>query len=300
MFGKSSNAIKAMNDVQRIKNFGGTAKLSYSQIVCLICNSQDAQKNLTAEEFAQFQAVFKNYRAETKCATVDMNGYIQMCQVIIRTFEKYFPYLLVDGEHSENLEIRNQIKIRKLYADGYSFDDALMKYENDYDSIPSYDDYDPINNPKADQIMRLMASFMHQMIKAHLPKANPTILGILSGVADTVYLTLAERYVKDYETEEYAITGYTIITFANLNWSDDQIDTIMTKRREITTKFFETNTGKPNAQIIDTLANYLVSSLSAYNPVIDIARVKATLSNYHQSVFKSLTERFAQCYFQTE
>ena len=99
MFGRSSNAVKGMQEIQRIKTYGGTAKLSFSQIICLICNSPDAQKNLSPDEFETFKAIFAEFRRQSKYTTVDYNGYIDMCAVISGEFEKHFPYLLIDGEH---------------------------------------------------------------------------------------------------------------------------------------------------------------------------------------------------------
>ena len=50
MFGRSSDPIKAATDVSKMVVYGGTAKISYSQIVAIISNSDDAKSNLNREE----------------------------------------------------------------------------------------------------------------------------------------------------------------------------------------------------------------------------------------------------------
>lgn len=287
MFGRSSNAVKAMNDVQRIKLQGGTANLSFSQIVCLICNAPDAQSNLSQEEFKQFRLVFDNFRKMTKCATVDLEGYLEMCKVIIGTFEKYFPYLLVDGEHSEDLELRNQIKIRKLYVDGYKFEDALLKYENEYDSIPPYSDYDPVKDPRAKLVFTEMVGFMSDFVIRYLfSKATISDFGILSGVADAVFLVNGERYLKDLNTTESAVTIYTMLSFAINGYSDAQIDNIMKKRREIAVKYYQEFHSRPNDQMFHTLSQDLVAEFIKTNPEINEWAVKKSLSDYNQNIIK--------------
>lgn len=288
MFGRSSNAAKAMNDVQRIKLQGGTANLSFSQIVCLICNAPDAQRNLTQEEFGRFRLVFDNFRKMTKCATVDFEGYLDMCRVIIGTFEKYFPYLLVDGEHSENLELRNQIKIRKLYADGYKFEDALLKYENEFDSIPPYSDYDPVKDPRAKLVFTEMVGFMSDFVIKYLfSKATISDFGILSGVADAVFLVNGERYLKDLNTTENAVTIYTMLSFAINGYSDAQIDSIMKKRRDIAAKYYQEFRSLPNDQMFHALSQDLVAEFIETNPEINEWAVKKSLSDYNQNIMKS-------------
>lgn len=288
MFGRSSNAVKAMNDVQRIKFQGGTANLSFSQIVCLICNTPDAQSNLSQEEFKQYRLVFDSFRKMTKCATVDLEGYLDMCKVIIGTFEKNFPYLLVDGEHSESLELRNQIKIRKLYADGYKFEDALLKYEDEFDSIPPYSDYDPVKDPRAKLVFTEMVGFMSDFVIRYLfSKATISDFGILSGIADAVFLVNGERYLKDLNTTENAITMYTMLSFAINGYSDAQIDNIMKKRREIAAKYYQEFRSLPYDQMFQALSQDLVAEFIETNPEINEWAVKKSLSDYNQNIIKS-------------
>lgn len=88
--------IKAMKDVARIKS-GGTAKLSISQITCLITNMQDAQKSLSRSEFESVYALYKELR---KCNTkmeMDKYGYIDTAVKIIKKFDAIAPYEKYSG-----------------------------------------------------------------------------------------------------------------------------------------------------------------------------------------------------------
>ena len=291
MFGRSSNAAKGMQDVQRIKTYGGTAKLSFSQIICLICNSPDAQKNLSPEEFEIFKAIFAEFRRQSKCNTVDYNGYIDMCTVIIGEFEKHFPYLLVDGEHSENLELRNQIKIRKLFADGGTFKDALVKYENEYDAIPLYRDYDPVLNPKAKRVFNFMEQFMAKVVNEPLcGKGNVNDFGLLSGVADVIYLIILSRFGNIDAQEETAITMYNMIAFAIYGFSDKQIDIMMKRRKETVALYFQKLHASPISQVLETLSEDLHDEIGAHSETSVIENI---LSDYYDDIFSFISKRFA-------
>lgn len=88
--------VKAMKDIARIKS-GGTAKLSISQITCLITNIPDAQKNLSRSEFESVYALYKELR---KCNTkmeMDKYGYIDTAVTIIKKFDEIAPYVKYSG-----------------------------------------------------------------------------------------------------------------------------------------------------------------------------------------------------------
>lgn len=88
--------IKAMKDVARIKS-GGTAKLSMSQITCLITNMPDAQKHLSGPEFESVYALYKEFR---KCNTkmeMDQYGYVDTAVKIIKKFDAIAPYEKYSG-----------------------------------------------------------------------------------------------------------------------------------------------------------------------------------------------------------
>lgn len=290
MFGRSSNAIKGMRDVQRIKIHGGTANLSFSQIICLICNSSDAKKNLSAEEFEAFKTIFSKFRRQSKCNTVDYNGYIDMCEVIIDEFETHFPFLLVDGEHSENLELRSQIKIRKLFADGIKFKEAFIIYEDEYDNIPLYRDYDPIEHPKAKSVFNLMEQFMAKVVdQPYDRKRNVNDFGLLSGVADVIYLIVLNRYGEIDDQEETAITLYNMITLAIHGFNDMQTDVLMKKRKETVGLFFQNLLTSPVNQILGTLSEYLHDEMEAHP---EKTALKQTLSDYYDGIIELISKRF--------
>lgn len=82
---------KAAIDVQRIKT-GGTAKLSISQITCLIVNMSDAKKNLPED---QFEAVYSLYRQLRKCKSkiqMDIDEYYRVSGQIVLMFNHISPY----------------------------------------------------------------------------------------------------------------------------------------------------------------------------------------------------------------
>lgn len=88
--------IKAMTDVQRIKN-GGTAMLSISQIVNLIINLPDARKKLSPVEFERVYSLYKEMRkCKTKLPT-DIEAYISTTIKIIKEFDKIAPYEKYSG-----------------------------------------------------------------------------------------------------------------------------------------------------------------------------------------------------------
>jgi hypothetical protein len=88
--------IQAIKGVTRIKS-GGTAKLSISQITCLITNMPDARKNLSNSEFEAVYALYKELR---KCNTkmeMDTDGYVDTAVKIIKKFDEIAPYEKYSG-----------------------------------------------------------------------------------------------------------------------------------------------------------------------------------------------------------
>ena len=120
---KSSNAVKGMMAVQRIKENGTVEKLSKSQIVSLVTNLQDADKNLNKYQFDFVRMVFNNYRKQTDLISMDMFGYLDACKEIIAAYETNVPYFLFDGNYSEHLTKEMVQDIWVLYDDGLRFED---------------------------------------------------------------------------------------------------------------------------------------------------------------------------------
>ncbi len=293
MFGRSSDSIKAMKDIQRIKLNGGFADLSYSQVVNLISNTPDAQKNLTPEEFTKYREIFEKYRKKTKCITTDINGYLCLCGDIINEYEKYFPYLLVDGNHSENLELKDQIKIRKLYADGFIWEKAVLKYENEYDYIAPYKDYDPIKQPKAKQIFKIMELALVDFFTDYAFVDNTLENnGLIFGMLDSIYHSTGERFSAiDTQGLENAITLYTMIQLAIYNYPDNYINIIMKNRLETVKKYYPTYTGKPTSKLIEALTRDIITTFDKGNSQKNYESVKKSFINYQQSILGALNTK---------
>lgn len=105
-----SNA-KAIADVQRIKNNGGTAKLSPSQITNLLINLPDAKKNLTEEQFNTVYFLYKEMNSITRKMTLDIDGYYEQAINIIKMFDKCAPYEKYSGgDELETMLLLRQIR----------------------------------------------------------------------------------------------------------------------------------------------------------------------------------------------
>lgn len=122
---KSSNTMNAMMAVQKMKNLGTTEMLSMSQIVNLITNLPDAQRNLDDDHFRFVYAVFKIYRKQRDLRPMNTEDYIRACKLIIDTYEDEVPYLLLDGKYSENLSEQAIADVWFLYNSGMRCDEML-------------------------------------------------------------------------------------------------------------------------------------------------------------------------------
>lgn len=122
---RSSNAVDGMMAIQKMKNLGTTEMLSMSQIVNLITNLPDAQKNLDNTHFRFIYAVFKVYRKQRDLRPMNMDDYIRACKLIINTYEDEVPYLLLDGKYSENLSEQAIADVWFLYNSGMRCDEML-------------------------------------------------------------------------------------------------------------------------------------------------------------------------------
>jgi len=88
--------MKAAINVQKIKN-GVLAKLSISQIVCLIVNLPDAQRNLTAQQFQDIYAAYKELRRCKSKLTLSIEGYYDVASRIILLLDEIAPYEKYSG-----------------------------------------------------------------------------------------------------------------------------------------------------------------------------------------------------------
>ena len=119
------SGVKAISGVQKIMR-GGKAKLSISQITMLIVNLQDAQKNLSKE---QFQSVYSMYLAFTKCNTkmlIGLSEYYETACQIISVFNKLAPYELYSGGNKIETKFLLQ-EVEKMEAENSDFASGMLK-----------------------------------------------------------------------------------------------------------------------------------------------------------------------------
>lgn len=96
--------LKAMADVQRIKN-GGKARLSVSQITCLIVNMSDARQFLSKDQFDKVFELFRRLRKVKKKKKVDILGYYEIAGKIVLRFNMIAPFKFYSGDSPESAEL---------------------------------------------------------------------------------------------------------------------------------------------------------------------------------------------------
>ncbi|WP_298734561.1 hypothetical protein [uncultured Subdoligranulum sp.] len=114
--------LKAIFEIKKIKS-GKVGKLSISQIVNLIINLQDAQKNLDREKYNDLQTLFYKFR---KCNTkypMNAEEYVSCCKKIICMFEKIAPY----EKYSGGNEIETSF-IMQDFRDSKSIKDSIQNF----------------------------------------------------------------------------------------------------------------------------------------------------------------------------
>lgn len=285
MFGRSSNGVKGMMNVQRLKSQGGVVQLSLSQIVICICNGSDAKANLSPEEFAQFRAIFETFRRETKCIAVNMDGYLQMCDSIISTFEQFIPFMLIDGEHSNKLEMRNQIKIRKMYDEGIRFRDAVYKYEFEYETIGQYTNYDPVGSEVAKELERQEKGFAIDFVQKFQLKPTLADYGFLMGAACSLYYIIASRFGGVNQNEDSALSINDMLGFAILDFSDDDIHVIMKNRQETAASFLTKLGGSlPNTIIAEKVSQMVIERYRNMIPSSRQGEVQKNVLDYYNNL----------------
>jgi hypothetical protein len=151
--------VKAMKDVARIKS-GDTAKLSISQIACLITNMPDAKKNLSSSEFESIYALYKELR---KCNTkmeMDKYGYIDAAVKIIKKFDEIAPYEKYSG--GNELEFSFMMDDVRTSGESDIFDAQKRKEIVFDDEDQKYMDYiveqsfGKVNQDDVHEIMRII------------------------------------------------------------------------------------------------------------------------------------------------
>ena len=161
--------IKAIKGVTRIKS-GGTAKLSISQITCLITNMPDARKNLSNSEFESVYALYKELR---KCNTkmeMDTDGYVDTAVKIIKKFDEIAPYEKYSG--GNELEFSFMMDDIREFSDESNIFNVQKRKEIVFDEEDKkYMDYimeqssGQVNQDDARDIMRVIY-YNHEFGKA--------------------------------------------------------------------------------------------------------------------------------------
>lgn len=118
--------MKAMKDISRIKS-GGSAKLSISQITCLITNMPDAQKNLSKEEFNAVYALYKEMRGCKTKVQMDMDGYLNTALKIIKRFDAIAPYEKYSGGNESEFAFMME-DLRKTDENSVFLDKEALEY----------------------------------------------------------------------------------------------------------------------------------------------------------------------------
>ena len=103
--------LKAIADVQRIKN-GGTARLSVSQITCLIVNMSDARMILTTDQFNEVYSLFKRLRKVKKKKRMDIVGYYDVASKVVARFNMIAPFSMYSGDDPRNAELLLEVGLR--------------------------------------------------------------------------------------------------------------------------------------------------------------------------------------------
>lgn len=123
--------IKAIKDVQKIKDGKSTANLSISQITGLITNMTDARNNLSVEEFKEVYDLFNKLRSCNTKMKMNLEGYLETCMDIIKKFDAIAPYEKYSGGNEMEFSFLMN-DIRKSSASNIENTQTFSKEELDY------------------------------------------------------------------------------------------------------------------------------------------------------------------------
>lgn len=157
--------IKAINAIACIKS-GGTAKLSISQIACLITNMPDAKKNLSSEKFNDVKLLFNEFR---KCNTkleMDVYEYLETAKKIILQFDAIAPYEKYGGgnevEYSFMLEdMRKEASQQNTIYATKTKDIFLTEEDQEYIDLIVKESTGNINQEDAKDFIKILYSSMN-------------------------------------------------------------------------------------------------------------------------------------------
>ena len=91
---------KAVKDVERLRRSGGTAMLSKSQIVNMIINLPDANRNLSKEEFNNVYALFTQISRDKVKTEMTFDDYLQVAADLAEEFDRIAPFTQYCGDPS--------------------------------------------------------------------------------------------------------------------------------------------------------------------------------------------------------
>ena len=141
--------IKAMKAIQKIKN-GGKAKLSYAMISSVIINLQDAKRKLSSEKYRAIENLYFDFQKCNTLFDVDTEGYLRLCEDVIKKFDAIAPYELYSGgselefsmlmDDIRKADRQKSETIHESIADSYEVDEEYIKSLLAGNPIATYED----------------------------------------------------------------------------------------------------------------------------------------------------------------
>ena len=288
---RSSNGSAAVMAVQKIMN-GSIAKISLSQVVMLITNLQDAKKNLSSEEFEKVMAMYEAVREETLLMEMDEHTYLESATYLISEFEKIAPYMLFDGNISEDLELKEQLKIRSLYLRGVPYEDALMEYKWHNSDIRIEEDCNIGETTSGKQLGKLLFTYSSRC-SVGIEKLSIRAAGYLLAIFETVfmyhclYCKLDEDYMSGLQNS-YIIS--LMVRFARFGWNDSKIDELMRLKSQASVALTKQLLAK-NENMYDSIVSLSgTANTTLQKEGISLDNVQQTILEFYREMLVSMKD----------
>ena len=182
-----------------------------------------------------------------------------------------------DAFHQRNTELANEMVERKIKR---WKEQSKETHQNNSTPIDKKRE-----KPQAEQLFDLMEGFLSSFLRKYLSDRGTSFsIGALLGIANAIYLLIAESISAKKKIVESDIAKHTVDALHLNRYSEETIDSIMKIRIQISSEYYKKGSGMPISDVIEGIAYELVEYFGKQEIELDYASVRSSLSDYQQEI----------------
>ena len=227
-------------NVMRLEKFNIPLEISRSQLVDCLVDMDDAEENLSVDEFSHIKPIYNRLKSYTSLESMDCEIHSRYCKEIISEFEKVVPFLLIDGLHSHAMELRDKLQAYVAHMDGVPYIQAKDIYQSYFDE--QYKNgkfvglrYAPFRTDYMDKVCLIVINEADAMWRYLAPECSAkmvrqVMLSLFYGLTNALGKVMLSLSAEQMNKSEM----YCKYRLAERNSTDEYINSVISHREKFT------------------------------------------------------------------